>query len=225
MSDPNQSRLPERVILRLLRLGVEALTANPSEIDRILGNDLEDASEVSKARAAWEDQPPRVVLGYPRDTTYLPCFAVTLGSDRTDTEFVGLGDESWLDDVDDVIGNRFKRRNSSSFAIYIYTMHPDMAAWYYRLCREIVNVGSQYLSSQGLDDPMLDGAELVPEARQEADHVFVRRLTLTVSYCEEWTDQGPLWEALNGPGFPAGTATTIEVHHEDIPGGVVPYME
>lgn len=224
-NDDDQNLLPERIIYRALELGIGAISANLTILDRILGLHLEDTTEQGKARTIWQDTPPKLILGYPRTEAIFPCFAITLANDKPMQHRVGKGEKlAVIGGGMDFNASSYSQRISSTYMILVYATHPDVCTWYYRVARRIMNVATYYLINNGLTEPEIDGQDLVPDPRYTPEHVFVRRLSLTIQYEETWTDQDALWDALNNPGYPSGRGTSIEVLHEDQPGGGVhPY--
>lgn len=238
MAHVGDQLLPERVIYRLLRLGVDAITEDlgislPGEtvIDDIL-RQLEDDAEKAKARAYWAEHPPDVVQNYPRmGINTFPLYAVTLTSESDEKDYIGVGEHDTLDDNDVKIGRQFSQWTAGKFTIYVYAEHPDICAWYYRILRRIVLAGFPYMVKHGLDKPTLDGSDLVPDPRYTPDNMFVRRLTVRTEYDETWTANDRLWLAINAGVGPLESEefitdpTQIEVKHEDLGGGVKPRFD
>lgn len=219
--------LPERIILDLLQLGVAAITADTALLDPILST--LSAAELAEAKTYWTAHPPEVKQGYARLDWVFPAYAVTLSADDPLQDYIGNYEEELLSDPDeDLEGDISGQRITGRFTVYIYAEHPDICAWYYRVLRRICNVGITYLIANGLDDPKLQGADLAPDPRYTPDNLFVRRLTISVEYQEQWTNQDALWLAVNGtPEEFITDPDSISVHHKDIVvdgrrGGVVP---
>lgn len=213
--------LPERIILSAMKTGVAAISANVDLLDSILAT--LDAPELQKAKDYWTQHPPTVLMGYPRESSPFPCYALTLSSDDNLQDYVGLSEEALIGMDDEKEGNVLHRRITGRFTVFIYTEHPDTCAWYYRVLRRVMNVAVQRLIKAGLEEPVLGGADLAPDPRYTPENLYVRRLTLQVEYLEEWTDQDALWQALNDdPEEFLSADGTIEVKHEDVGGGVVP---
>lgn len=218
MSNP----LPERTIMTMLQLGVDAIKADTSVLDSILAALPDDVR--SKAKDEWSDHHPEVRLGYARADWTLPIFAVTLTSDSTTQDYIGVGEEAFLGDDDEKLGEVLRKRNTGSFTIFVYTNHPDTCEWWYRVLRRICNVGVRYLIANGLEEPVIGGADLAPDPRYTPENLYMRRVTLSVEYLEEWTDQDALWVALNGDaeGFLPSDGS-LAVLHTASGGGVVPF--
>jgi hypothetical protein len=221
--------LPERILLDLLNMGVDAITATPTLLNTILRT-LDD-TELAKARDYWADHPPRIIQNFARHDDALPIYALTMTGDDPLQDYIGMGEEALLNELDETEGGLYKRRVTGKFTIYVYAQHPDVCMWYYRVLRRICNVGIKYLIDQGLDDPTLSGADLAPDPRYTPDDIFVRRLTISVEYMEQWTDQDELWLAMNGdPPDRLSADGSIHVYHKDtvvngVRGGVVPISD
>lgn len=213
--------IPERRILTLVQTGIDAIKATPGYLDAIIGASI-PADELTKAKAKFVSNPPTLVLGFPRQGAALPCYAMTLASDEVMQDYLGQGEEAILDDFDVVEGNRFKRRFRGVFTFYVYTEHPDWCTWLYRVLQRILNMGTPFLVAGGLDDPVVAGADLVPDPRYTPENVYVRRLTLSLEYEDDWNDLGGLWAALNGATEDRGELGPII--HEDVGGGAHPYI-
>lgn len=227
--------LPERIILDLMNLGVNAIVAdlatNPavgaSVIESIL-KELEDDTERGKVRTIWEQNPPSVVQGFARTDSPFPLYALTLGGEQPNQDYIGLGEQAFLNQAGTTkAGQEFHKRTQGTFTIFVYTEHPDWTAWNYRIMRHILNVGTKYLVGRGLQEPTLSGADLMPDPQYTPDNLFTRRLTITVEFEERWTDQDALWLAINGsPEEFITEPDQIDVRHrysEEFPGGVDPF--
>lgn len=205
---------PERIIVDLLNLGITAISADTDLLDDILG--ALSAGELTKAKDYWGDHPPSVVTGYARFNNPFPIVAVVLSSDPNLQDYIGLGEEAALDGDDNVEGFLFKRRMKGVYTVYVYADHPDVTLWYYRIVRRILNVGVKYMIANGFEDPSFDGADLAPDPRYTPDNVFVRRLTVSGEYEEEWDDTDALYTAINGANEAFLTSDgTLSVLHED----------
>lgn len=228
ITDPGRA-LPERTILTMLQIGVQAVTDDlgasapgSTVLDDILAQ-LDD-DERAKARTYFTDLPPKVVMGYPRSTPTFPTYALTLGEDVTDHEYIGQGEHALLDDDDVKIGREYNSWVRGHFVIYVFAEHPDICAWYYRVLRRICRVGMLYLIRRGLDDPGISGSDLEPDPQFNVDTMFRRQVTLEVHYDESWSDTDALWVALNGPlaeDF-ITSGDQVDVRLEDLGGKVRP---
>jgi len=215
--------MPERTVIEALQTGIAAILADTSILDTILST--VDADELVKVKAFFADHPPAITLGYPRHGASLPLYAVTLGSDNVQADYIGIGEEAALDADNAVTGNLFGRRLTASFVVYIYADHPDVCAWYYRVARRILGVATRWFIDRGLTEPTLSGAELAPDPRYIPENVFVRRLTLTVEYEEGWDDTDTLFAAFYTAEDRLTADGEVDITHEDAAGGVQPLVD
>ena len=213
---------PHRIVLEVLRVGVAAVSANTDVMDDIL-QDL-TSSELTKAKSFWASHPPTVVQSFARfgDTPF-PIIALTLSGDDTSQDFLGQGDMALLDVDDFTIGSQFRSLDTATFTIFIYAEHPDVVVWYYKIVKRILKMGFLRMVTNGLHDPMLDGADVQPDPRYIPENVFIRRITLKVEYEDQWDNTDSLWIALNGDpeDFLSGTGS-VTIAHEDADGGFTP---
>lgn len=222
---------PERIVRRLMQLGVDTITANPSMIDFILqgpnegdnGSGYTDA-DLAEVKASWARNKASVLIGYARTDSPFPVWAITLQGDNPATDFLGMGGYNETDaEILDGLGlgaNPVEAlahvRTDTIFGILVYHEHPDMAAAHYRILRYILNVGRMFLIKNGLDSPAISGAELAPDPRYLPDALYVRRVTLTVQVDEYWRTDDALGQVLYGPQIGATPgAASVSVYHED----------
>jgi hypothetical protein len=214
--------VPESTIRSLLLDGVAAITATPDILDDVLSG--LSADDLTACKGYWGTNPLTIVSGYARAEGPFPVCAVTLSQETILQDYVGLGEEAYIDVLGsgDRDGRAFKRRISGVYGLHLYAEHPDVCAWYYRIVRRILNVGAARLIAAGLHDPVMQGAELVPDPRYSPDQLFMRRVNLTVEYEEVWTDRDSLAAALSLTEEALTEAGTLLVRHEDADGSVVP---
>lgn len=190
----------ERIIYRELQAGLDRLIANPSlyedfirdglTVDGLSASQLAGiADEADRARQVFEDTPPTVIHGYARVDGVFPCWAIVLGSESTDADYLGEdamdnyltdpGDDStrqlYLDDD----GNRQDwhiRRWGHNFDVFTYVDHPDLCLYYYYLCKQIFAESRTVFQAADLDEINYNGAELAPDTRYLPSGMFVRRL-------------------------------------------------
>src|SRR5690606_16524807 len=95
MSGP-KGIVPERLILELLRTGIEVIVADlasaqqgESILDNIRAN--LDAAERARHREWFATNPPSTLMGYPRIDGPFPVIALTLAGDTVDRDYLGVG--------------------------------------------------------------------------------------------------------------------------------------
>jgi hypothetical protein len=211
--------VPEQVIATLLKTGVAALTANPELLDPILENMT--AHDRGAIKDYWATNPPNILSGYARAEGPFPCVSVVLQAEQSLQDYVGFGEElEYVEAFDDGSKdhNIFKRRLSGSYALHVLAEHPDVCLAYYRVMRRIISVGFRWLEHRDLYDPQLSGQELGPDARYSPEHLFIRRLILTVEYEEEWRDNDPLATALEL------VEPHVNIPHDDPMGNIKPIV-
>lgn len=212
--------MPATILTRLLQVGVTALAADTDLLDSIWDDMAADEREQMKT--AFGRNPPAVSKGYARSDNRFPRIAVTLASDGGQVDFLAQGEMATLDGTDTKTGDEWHRWNRATYNILVYAHQAEQAEALYRVVRRIVNVGRDYLIARGLDEPAMDGAELAPNPRYTPDNLFVRRVSVSVEYQEEWYQDG-LWEAINGEAEAFITsADQLNVAHEDSEGEIKP---
>lgn len=207
----------EQTIRSLLQAGVAAYTATPTLLDAVWVGLSDD--DMTRLKAVWASNPPKIISGYAREGAPFPLVAVTLLGDNPDQDYLGIN-EHWMDADEDEVFDSGELggsvRTKGSFGIFIYAAHPDVCAAYYRAIKHVLNVARKALVQAGLQEPSLSGVELRPDARYTPDNLFVRQLTLTVDYEETWALEGPMATALGiAPPARLSPTGTIEALHED----------
>tara|TARA_R110000751_G_scaffold33071_18_gene82624 strand:+ start:791 stop:1468 length:678 start_codon:yes stop_codon:yes gene_type:complete len=214
--------VPESTIRSLLLDGVTAITANPAILDDVLSG--LSADDLAACKGVWATNPLTVVSGFARSEGPYPVLAVTLSAETIMQDYVGHGEEAYIDTLGSGLrdGRAFKRRIQGIYGLHLYAEHPDVCSWYYRIVRRILNVGAGRLISAGLQDPTMQGAELMPDPRYSPDQLFMRRVNLTVEYEEVWTDRDSLAVALSLTESALSATGSLMVRHEDAAGEVTP---
>ena len=209
--------VPEQKISQLIKLGVTTISSDVSLLDPILSDLTDHDKQVVKSY--WTSNPPNVVSGYARLEGPFPCVAIVLMNEVPAQDYIGMGDEYDLGLLGDDPSDDFslhKKRLRGQYSLHIMAEHPDICVAYYRAVRRIINVGLRWLIGNNLYDPQLTGQELAPETRYAPEHLFVRRLVLSVEYEESWVDNDALATALS-LALPRGTLAKIVRDAPDIP--------
>jgi hypothetical protein len=142
-----------------------------------------------------EAQPPILVHGYPRVDGPFPCWALTLGAETIEQDYLGK-DAPFLDSEGelhfdarsgDVVDPKV-RRLQYRYEILIITDHPDITVYYYHLLKLILMAGQRDLEASNVEDMGLSGADMVPDPRYLPPGVFARILTVIVSGDETWCE-------------------------------------
>ncbi|MBT8428503.1 MAG: hypothetical protein KJN79_01185 [Gammaproteobacteria bacterium] len=218
----------ERVIYRELKAGVDRMVADPALFEKFIlsgliyeGMDLsalqEAEDEASRARQAFVADPPTVLHGYARVDGVFPCYAITLGGESTDQDYIGEDamDSYLADPIDDDSrelyrdsdGNRLDphiRRWGHNFDVFTYVDHPDSCLYYYYLAKQILAEARSAFIFADLDDINYNGADLAPDTRYLPSGMFVRRLGIKLMSDQEYFET-------TRPGV--GQATSIAGAH------------
>ena len=213
----------ERRLYRIIEAGLDWFKADDGQrFERFMaseqGMDL-SAAEAAKARVYFaggtidgteiEARPPTLVHGYARQGGPFPCWALTLGSERTASAYIG-DDAPMLDEdgglyydpeTGDVVDPK-ERRMAYTFNILTIADHPDVTVWYYQLLKSILMSRYRLVPDNELDDLDLSGQDMAPDPRFLPSDVFARVLTVSIEYDECWT------EAIIGGG---GTSVGIAI--------------
>ena len=208
--------VPEQKISQLIKLGVTTISSTINLLDPIL-TDL-SSNDRQVVKNYWTSNPPNIVSGYARLEGPFPCVAIVMMNEVISQDYIGLGDELDLGSLEDNSADDFslhKRRLSGQFALHVMAEHPDICVAYYRAIRRIVNVGFRWLINNNLYDPQLTGQELAPDTKYSPEHIFTRRLVLSVEYEESWVDNDALAIAL-GLGSPTGNVLPVVYKDPDI---------
>ena len=188
--------VPEQLIATLLKTGVTAISANIALLDPILA--AMTTNDKAAVKDYWTSNPPNILSGYARAEGPFPVVSIVLQAEQTIQDYIGFGQEyeqaALLDGTDDY--NVFKRRLSGTYALHVMAEHPDVCLAYYRVVRRILSVGSQWMIDRDLYDPQLVGQDLGPDTKYTPEHLFIRKIMLTVEYEEDWRDTDPLAQAL-----------------------------
>lgn len=238
----------ERIIYRELSAGIDRMIAEPALYEKFILNGLvyngmsrekliEAKDEASRAKSVFEERPPTVIHGYARVDGVFPCYAITLGSELTDQEYLGedaMG--SYLEDPTDEKsrllyldsdGNRIDPhivRWTHNYDVYTYVDHPDLCLYYYYLARQILAEAHGAFLRDDLDNVDFNGAELAPDQRYLPSGMFVRRLGIKLA-----SDQCFVEPREEGERFGASIAGThVAEDANDATGvesNITPYQE
>jgi hypothetical protein len=180
--------LPERLFKALLLSEVERLSdpANVSELERFFGHFFDaTAGEVQRAQFVkhFQKDPPRVTLGYPRNTAEWPVICITHQAEEEpeDERFMGdyvgetlSGENPPGGEDQEYVGALFEQ----TYAIYVLAGNPDVTLYLYHLVKLILLAANRVLHQAGILAPHFSGGELNPEEMLLPDNAFLRVLTL-----------------------------------------------
>jgi len=179
--------MAERLLLAVLRSEVDRLAADTdearAELNRIFGHIFDPtigANERASFATDFQRRPPTTVLGYPRTTTEMPCFALTLESDEEgESPILGKYVGQTLDGEDPPGGEDAEYEGAffdQVYGIYVYAQHPDVCAYLYQFCKLLLFGARQALEAAGLIDLTYSGGELTPEEMYLPEDLYARVL-------------------------------------------------
>lgn len=176
----------ERILFSALSDGLDVLKAKPKLFEAFLVAGGLSAAEALEQRAYFVEKPPTVLHGYARAGGVFPCWAITLGAESTDQDYLGE-DASLLDsdgemsfDEDGNPEDHHIRRWSHSYEIWTYADHPDACLYYYYLSKQLLQEARSSLQSSDLDEITFLGNELAPDPKYLPSDLFVRRLMISL---------------------------------------------
>lgn len=169
----------ERLILRLMRAGIQLLIDNPDDLTRYFGHFF-DATLGQKERDqfvnAFRKSPPDVVMGYARVGAELPRYAIVMLSEEESDAF--LNDYEGSSGDTEFRGAFF----DAVYGVHVYADHADYAAVLYQLAKAIIHAGKGLLLQQGALEVSLSGGELAPDENYMPENMFIRVLRVRVKH-------------------------------------------
>jgi hypothetical protein len=178
-------------------------------------------------------RPPTLVHGYPRIGGQFPCWALTLGSERTAQAYLGDdvlmvtedGEFQYDPETGSVI-NPKGRRVEYNFNILVISDHPDVTVWYYHLLKQIIWRRHDELISRDLDNLDTNGADLAPDPRYMPSDMFARQLMVQIQGEEMWAEvMGEFGQTIEGIALnETGDGRTASADPEaSVKGLITPY--
>jgi len=175
--------LVERVLLAILRTEIDRLKGDESELNRFFGHFFDPIAGEKERKGFvgnFQNQPPTVVLGYPRTTAEFPCFAIILESEEESdlmlADYVGQtlpGEDAR--EAAEFEGGIFEH----TYGIYIYAENPDVCIYLYQFAKMVLYGAKEVLLAAGLVDPVFSGGELSPEEMYVPEHMYSRVLRVS----------------------------------------------
>lgn len=173
----------ERLLVSLFRTEIDRFISNPELLDRFfrhMFDPLVGADERDKFVANFVRQQPTCVLGYPRTSTQFPCFAIVLQEDAEVQNFLA----DYVGETEDEEEDRDYMEYSgtlcsNTYAISVYSQHPDECLYLYYFAKMIVFGAKPLFVANGLTEVTVSGGEVAPEEQYLPDNVFLRTLTIT----------------------------------------------
>jgi hypothetical protein len=223
--------MPERILFEVINAGLEWYKDKPERFERFLQEDQElSAEEAVKGKLYFgggtnEDgdtvpaKPPTLIHGYARTGGPFPCWALTLGAEVIETDFLGK-DAPFLDSdgehfVDSETGRIVDpkaRRMRYTYNIMVHADHPDICIYYYHLLKSIVMQSQDTLENRDVEELEFSGQDMAPDPRYLPSDMFTRLLQVIVRGDETWCVRT----------FPEPGPKTVTGIHVDADGSGVP---
>ena len=178
--------MPERLIRSVLLSEVERLRGDEEELRRFFSHFYDPTTSDDERETYVRDfvnNPPRVVLGYPRTTGSWPMFSIVHSSDEEAepgllSKFIGETQlEEAVNEESDYEGGFF----TQSYAVYVFATHPDQCLYLYHFAKLMLIGAREALEAAGVIDPHYSGGELNPEEMQLPDNAWARVLNVTLT--------------------------------------------
>lgn len=167
----------ERLLFTAIKESLTEALANPAlVVEYFVDEALLSLEEATKIKNDFVAQPPNIIHGYPRSDSAFPLYAITLNSDAPGQAF--LGDDGGMEDNGDDI---YARIRQFSFAVMVYSRHPDTTLYYYHLLQTFLVSSLSVLKGQGLFDISFSGADMGPDPSTAPAGLWVRRCSVTCS--------------------------------------------
>lgn len=177
--------LVERLFRQVLSDEVERLRQDVEELRRFFSHFFDPTVGSEERETFVQDfiqNPPRVVLGYPRTTASWPMFSIIMSNEaESDTAIVGkyVGTtqpgESPHGREDQEFEGAFW---DVTYTVMCLATHPDQCAYLYQFAKLVLFGAKEALETAGVIDPHYSGGELNPEEMLLPDIAFVRALTI-----------------------------------------------
>jgi len=221
----------ERVLYEVINAGLEWYKADSARFERFLVDKQElSTEEAAKGRIYFgggtlEDgtvvdaKPPTLIHGYARTGGPFPCWALTLGGEVIETDYLGKdapfldsdGENFYDPETGDVVDPK-ARRMKYTFNIMVHADHPDVCIWYYHLLKTIVMESQDTLEDRDVEDLDFTGQDMAPDPRYLPADMFTRLFQVNVRGDEVWCERS----------YPAPGPKTITGLHIDDDGSGTP---
>jgi len=199
--------MAERRIYEVIEDGLQVFKDDPAALELWALESLElDATEAAKLRLYFaggtnadgdtiEARPPILVHGYPRVDGPFPCWAMTLGAEAIEQDYLGKDapfldsdGEKYYDSRSGEVVDPKARRLQYRYELLVITDHPDITVYYYHLLKLILMANQSTLEEKDVEDMGFSGADVAPDPRYLPPDVFTRVLSITVSGDEVWCE-------------------------------------
>lgn len=174
----------QRFVHTVLKTALAAIKDDPTLLDKLFRDELElEVEEVAAIKTFFAAQPPNVIMGYPRQDSAFPLYAIIMGSEGEKTNFIG-DDGHTVGDFDEEAGDpdigeeRIAAMWQHAFLVHCYTEHPDATSYIYEVAKfALFANANNFFTAKGLSGISISGMDLAPDARYVPEHLFLRQLT------------------------------------------------
>ena len=168
----------DRLIIQALKNGIAVLVADAALFNHLLRGYTAD--EKARERARFLARTPTVMGAFARTGDKFPLWAVVLGDEQAEDEFVGQFTE-----IDTGIGtngsSQLGNSETQSIAIWIHCEHPDETRSHHTLAKAIIRSSVLWMIGQGALSVSYGGAhDVTPEENYLPENIFTRMQTWNV---------------------------------------------
>ena len=185
--------MPELVLQRVIKAGLEVLKQNPEKFDeifenysRIYFNSTYGQSFVDDIKSWFLDNKIPVVQSWSMNVEKIPGYSVHLGPEAEDTN---------LSAINDFYGNG--ETQETSVGVFDVTLRIGMHAsregdyllWMYYVLKYILFNNKRLLESLGIEIHTFSASDWVKDEEHAANNIYSRYLTFTCKIQDSWNSQ------------------------------------
>ena len=181
----------EREIFKILKAGQETINEDTTFLRKFFTAKGLESTEIDGIEEYWNTNQVQIIHQYPfEEPPDVPLWAIVLDSEQEDTPrflgdeagIVGIDDDTEFGDPEfgaDINASLWKKK----YWIYTYARLPDIAIYYYELCKFFLIRGRNFLKD--FEGPAaihtaFSGGDLGPSPQYSPTHMFVRRFGVEV---------------------------------------------
>jgi hypothetical protein len=178
---PESSTLPQRAVKLLLDGGVLYYSQHPYGLRRALPF-VEDL-EYSRLLTMLSQQPPSIIHQFPKRIARVPVLAVRAGKEEVaiDEKFLIDYAATGIDQYGDAGHGPievFSVGFDSEVTVGIYSQNADVTIFWYEVAKWVLMQARLLLSKLGIDNIMLAGGDIHPQARYLPEDIYIRELVV-----------------------------------------------
>lgn len=171
----------ERIIVDVLRRGLDQVRQDPTLIDALFVDVLDYApQESAQIKVALAKRAPQAQMGYIREDATMPRYSVTLqGEQEVENalgDYAGMASETLGDP--DFGCSTYGAIWEHNYQIMCYAEHPDLVSHLYELAKSILMANRRYFLEKNCQSKILGGMDLSPDAGYLPEHLFCRVMSL-----------------------------------------------